>query len=410
MKLRDTVVLALQSLRGNLLRSALTALGVIIGIAAVIVMVAIGEGTQAALDRAISLLGSNRLEVLAGVGKTGATRLGTGSKWTLTESDTLAIKNDVDGVIYSAASVRIGVQIVAGSANWASTVYGVDADFFAVNNWQLDSGQWFNPSDYTGAAKTALLGATVRKNLFGEENPLGQTIRIERVPIQVVGVLAPKGQGGFGQDLDDVVFVPLETAKRRLPAGKSISGDYVRQISLGIASATQMASTQEAITELLRQRHHVQPGDQDDFEIRNLSEIIATRTETTRLMSILLSSVAIISLVVGGIGIMNIMLVSVTERFREIGLRMAVGASPREIKQQFLSEALAISLGGGVVGMVLGIVGALVAGHMSALPVRLSPQIILLATGFALATGLFFGYYPAHKAAQLDPIEALRTE
>jgi len=407
---RDTVLLALQALRGNVLRSVLTALGVIIGIAAVIVMVAIGQGTQSRLDAAISSLGSNRLEVQSGAGRSGGARLGGGSKPTLTQGDADAIRRELPDVQYVAASVRMGTQAVSGDANWATSLQGVDPDFFAINNWQLESGDWFQQRDYGAAAKVVVIGQTVKKNLFGEEDPVGKTIRAERVPLQVAGVLKSRGPGGFGQDQDDVMFVPLQTAKRRLPAGSAISGEYVQQISVGVARPEAMGSVQAEIADLLRQRHRIAAGGQDDFNVRNLAEIVATRSETTRLMSLLLGAVATISLIVGGIGIMNIMLVSVTERIREIGLRMAVGAGPREIRLQFLSEALAISLGGGVLGILLGIAGAWVAAAVTALPVTLSPGIILLATVFSLATGLFFGYYPAKKASELDPIEALRSE
>jgi len=407
---RDVVQLAMESLRGNLLRSTLTALGVIIGISAVIVMVAIGQGTKSELDRVMSSLGSNRLEVMSGAGRAGGARMGAGSMPTLTEGDAQAIKREIASVAYSSASVRMSAQAVAGNANWASTVLGVEADYFTINNWQLAGGDWFAARDYVGAAKSVLIGQTVRKNLFGDEDPIGRTIRIDRVPLRVAGVLAVKGQGGFGQDQDDVLFVPLATAKRRLPGGARIQGDFVQQITVGAASAESVGEAETAITELLRQRHRIQAAGQDDFQVRNLAEIIQTRSETTRLMSMLLAAVATISLIVGGIGIMNIMLVSVTERIREIGLRMAVGAGPLEIQLQFLAEAMAISLGGGAIGIALGVAGAYLAGAATALPVHLSPGVILLATGFSLATGLFFGYYPARKAAQLDPIEALRSE
>ena len=410
MKPRDTVALALQALRGNVLRSVLTALGVIIGIAAVIIMVAIGEGTQSALDRVISQLGTNRLEVLSGAGRSGGARMGSGSKPTLTGADALAIRREIDGVAYVAGTVRVGAQIVSGNANWSSSVQGVDPDFFPINNWQLASGDWFDARAYSGAGKVALIGETVRKNLFPDEDPVGRSLRINRVPIQIVGVLRAKGQGGFGQDMDDVVFVPLQTAKRRLAAGGALAGDFLQQIAVGVASPEQMPAVQAGLADLLRQRHRIGSGAQDDFQVRNMAEMIATRSETTRLMSILLAVVATISLIVGGIGIMNIMLVSVTERIREIGLRMAVGAGPREIRLQFLGEALAISLGGGLIGIALGIGGAHLTGWLSELPVQLSPGIVVLASVFSLATGLFFGYYPAHKAAQLDPIEALRSE
>jgi putative ABC transport system permease protein len=411
MTLRDTVGLAFQALRGNLLRSVLTALGVIIGIAAVIVMVAIGQGTQSRLDAVISSLGSNRLEVQSGAGRSGGARMGAGSKPTLTQGDADAIRRELPEVQYVAASVRLGgTQAVSGDANWSTSLQGVEEDFFAINNWQLDTGEWFQQRDFGAAAKVVLIGQTVKKNLFGDEDPVGKTIRVERVPLRVGGVLRPRGQGGFGQDNDDVMFVPLQTAKRRLPAGSAISGEYVQQISVGVSRPEAMSSVQASIADLLRQRHRIAGNAQDDFNVRNMAEIIQTRTETTRLMSILLGAVATISLIVGGIGIMNIMLVSVTERIREIGLRMAVGAGPREIQRQFLAEALAISLGGGVLGILLGIAGALIFAAASALPVSLSVGIIALATLFALATGLFFGYYPAKKAAELDPIEALRSE
>ena len=410
MTLRDTVGLAFQALRGNVLRSVLTALGVIIGIAAVIVMVAIGQGTQSRLDAVISSLGSNRLEVQSGAARTGGARLGGGSKPTLTQGDADAIKRELGDVQYVAASVRMGTQAVAGDANWSTQLQGVDQDFFPINNWQLDSGEWFQERDFGGASKVVLIGQTVKKNLFGDDDAVGKTIRVERVPLRVTGVLASRGQGGFGQDQDDVLFVPILTAKRRLPAGSAISGDYVQGISVGVARPEAMGSVQSAIGDLLRQRHHIAANGQDDFNVRNLAEIIQTRTETTRLMSLLLGAVATISLIVGGIGIMNIMLVSVTERIREIGLRMAVGAGPREIQLQFLAEALAISLGGGVIGILLGIGGAWAFAAASALPVSLSVGIIAVATLFSLATGLFFGYYPAKKAAELDPIEALRSE
>src|SRR5690606_16419420 len=274
----------------------------------------------------------------------------------------------------------------------------------------LASGAGFDARDYNGGGKSVILGETVRRELFGDEDPVGQSVRIGRVPFTVVGTLEAKGQGGFGQDQDDVMLVPLETARRRLMGSMGLPPGAVRQIAVGVARADDLAYVQGQIESLLRQRHDIQPGAEDDFRVRNIAEIVATRTQTTRLMSLLLGAVATISLIVGGIGIMNIMLVSVTERIREIGLRMAVGAGPREIQQQFLAEAMLISLGGGAIGIALGVAGALLASKFGALPVQLDAQVVAMATGFSVATGLFFGFYPARKAARLDPIEALRHQ
>jgi putative ABC transport system permease protein len=313
-------------------------------------------------------------------------------------------------VQYVAASLRGSSQIVFAENNWSTQWQGVQPDHFAINGWTIASGSEFEPRAYSGGGKTVILGETVRRELFGDDDPLGQTIRIGRVPFTVVGTLKSKGQGGFGQDQDDLVVVPLETARRRLMGAMGLPPGAVMQIAIGVTRADDLDYAQGEVESLLRQRHKIQPGAEDDFNVRNIAEIISARTATTNLMSKLLGAVATICLIIGGIGIMNIMLVSVTERIREIGLRMAVGAGPRDVRRQFLAEAMLISMIGGVIGIAIGIVGALLVGKFSELPVEVNANVVGLAAAFSIATGLFFGYYPARKASLLDPIEALRQQ
>jgi putative ABC transport system permease protein len=295
-------------------------------------------------------------------------------------------------------------------AAWSTRWQGVEPDYFQVQDWTLALGDPAEFGDYAGTDTIVILGQSVRDKLFGEEDPVGSSIRVGRVSFTVVGVTNVKGQSGWGGDQDDVIFVPLDTARRRLMGQMQMPPGTVQQITVGAASAADMASVEAELNALLKETHKIPPGGEDDFMVRNLTQLVSARSETTRLMSMLLGAVAGISLIVGGIGIMNIMLVSVTERIREIGLRMAVGAGPKEIQRQFLAEAMMISLGGGLIGIAIGIAGALLAGRIGALPVELNMEVILLATGFSVATGLFFGFYPARKAAQLDPIEALRHQ
>ena len=411
MNFTDILRTAIHALRGNWMRSALTSLGVIIGIAAVIVMVSVGQGTQREIDSLVSGLGSQRLDVSPGAGRgPGGARQGASSFYTLSEGDVDAIRSEIPEVQYVAGALRGNTQVVFVENNAATSWQGVQPDWFAINDWKIAQGDRFEAQDYSSAAKHVIIGETVRRELFGDDSGVGQTIRLGRVPFTVVGTLAPKGQGGFGQDQDDVLMVPLETGRRRLLGMMGLPPSAVMQIALTVTSADDLDYVQGEVEALLRQRHKIRPGDDDDFRVRNISEIVATRTATTNLMSKLLGAVATICLVIGGIGIMNIMLVSVTERIREIGLRMAVGAGPSDVRRQFLAEAMLISLIGGVIGIAIGVAGALLVGKFSELPVALNGQVVALAAVFSISTGLFFGYYPARKASQLDPIEALRQQ
>ncbi|MCR6663078.1 MAG: ABC transporter permease [Luteimonas sp.] len=409
MNFADVMRTAFYALRGNWMRSALTSLGVIIGIASVIVMVSVGQGTQAEIDKMVSGLGSQRLDISSNVPRsTGGVRMSASSFFTLNQGDVDAIRGEIPEVEYISGSLRGSSQVVYAERNWNSSWQGVDPDYLTIYGWSIADGQGF---DEVGDDKVVLLGETVRRELFGEESGIGETIRIGRVPLTVIGTLAPKGQSSWGRDQDEVVMVPLETARRRLMGSMGMPPGAVMEIALAVANANDLTYVQGELESLLRQRHRIAPGAEDDFRVRNMAEIVATRTATTRLMSWLLGAVATISLVVGGIGIMNIMLVSVTERIREIGLRMAVGAGPSDIRRQFLAEAMLISLIGGALGILIGVVGALLVGQFnSELPVALNGKVVALAAGFSVATGLFFGYYPASKASQLDPIEALRQQ
>ena len=411
MTLMDILRTAFFALRGNWMRSALTSLGVIIGIAAVIVMVSIGQGTQAEIDKMVSGLGSQRLDIGSSGGNgPGGARSAQGSRWSLDEGDVEAISNEVTEAQYVSGSLRGSTQVVFAESNASTQWQGVQADWFDINGWKIKQGDLFQVSDYGGSTKPVILGETVRKTLFGDEDGIGQTVRLGRVPFTVVGVLESKGQGGFGQDQDDMVVVPLETSRRRLSNSQGMPPGAVQQISVGVDDARNLASAQSEIEGLLRQRHKIDPGAEDDFAVRNIAQIVATRTATTNLMSKLLGAVAGICLIIGGIGIMNIMLVSVTERIREIGLRMAVGAGPSDVRRQFLAEAMLISMIGGVIGIGIGVAGALIVGKIGNLPVELNAQVVMLAAAFSIGTGLFFGYYPARKASLLDPIEALRQQ
>ncbi|HEV8584352.1 MAG TPA: ABC transporter permease [Methylomirabilota bacterium] len=402
--------IALRSLRVNKLRTALTMLGIMIGVAAVIAMVSVGAGAQARVAEQIQSLGSNLIIVLSGSTSSSGIRLGTGSQLTITEDDSAAIAREVPAVQVAAPSSRGNAQVVYGNLNWSTQIQGVTADYFEARDWPVDTGRPVLPEDVDGATKVALLGQTTALNLFGESDPIGQIIRIKKVPFTVVGTLSRKGQSSWGQDQDDVILIPLSTAKKKVLGVSAANARSVGSISIKIRAGEDMSDAESQIRGLLRQRHRLQPYQDDDFWLRNLSEVLQAQEDSSKVMTYLLAAIASVSLLVGGIGIMNIMLVSVTERTREIGLRMAVGARGRDILTQFLVEAVTLSLIGGVIGIGLGVGGSNAISALAEWRTVLAPEAIFLAFGFSAAIGIFFGFYPARKASRLDPIEALRYE
>ena len=410
MRTWSSVQMAVGALQINKLRTALTALGVIIGVGAVVTMMAIGTGAQARVAQQIRSLGSNLIIVLSGSITSGGVRLGSGSQLTITEDDARAIQREVPSVEVAAPVMRGGVQAVFGNTNWSSALQGVTPEYFQAREWDVVSGRLLTQEDVDAAGKVVLLGQTVKENLFGSTDPIGQTVRIKKVPFTVVGLMARKGQSTQGDDQDDTVIVPLSTAKKKVLGISQANARAVGGILIKIREAGRMKEAEPQIRGLLRQRHHLQANQDDDFAIRNLSEILASQEAASRVMSLLLAAVAAVSLLVGGIGIMNIMLVSVTERTREIGLRRAVGARRQDILSQFLVEALFVSLAGGLIGIGVGIIGSYAIGYLFEWSILISATGILPAFLFAGAVGVFFGYYPARKASRLKPIEALRYE
>jgi putative ABC transport system permease protein len=400
-----TVRIALKALGRNKLRTSLTMLGMIIGVAAVITMVALGTGAQTQIEDQVKSAGTNMILVNAGNWSFGGVRQGQGSSSTLTVDDAEAIRA-LPGVQYVSPGANTRAQVIAGNQNWSTRIEGTGVDMPLIRSWPTHLGAYFTQQDVQTAAKVAVLGSVVAETLFGEQvDPTGEIIRIRNQPFRVVGVLASKGQSAMGQDQDDTVFVPYSAVQKKL-----MGIQYLNNITVSAVSAGQTLSTADDIINTLRIRHKIEPGEPDDFMVRTLEEMASVRTETTRTMTVLLASIAGVSLLVGGIGIMNIMLVSVTERTREIGLRMAIGARGKDVLMQFLVEAIVISLFGGLVGIGLGF--ALSGGVREFLewPAVIPPDAILMAFGFAAGTGVFFGFYPARKAARLDPIEALRYE
>jgi putative ABC transport system permease protein len=401
---------ALRALAINKLRSALTMLGIVIGVGAVIVMMAVGAGAQARVEEQIRALGSNLLMVSPGTTTAGGVRMGFGSSSTLSEEDVAAINREIPDAI-AAPALRGSAQIVWGNSNWSTVIFGVTPEYLEVRQWPLAAGRSFEPFEMTSGAKVCLIGATVAKQLFGSADPLDQQIRIKRVPFTVIGVLETKGQTLYGSDQDDLILMPITTARSRVLGSANIAKQRsVGTIWVKMAEGSDSKAMEDQVRSLLRQRHRLQPGADDDFSLRNLAEVMAAQEASSRVLALLLAAVASVSLLVGGIGIMNIMLVSVTERTREIGLRMAVGARTRDILGQFLVEAVTLSLIGGLAGVALGMGAAAAIASFAGWRVLLSPQAVVLAVAFALVIGVFFGFYPARKAAGLNPVEALRFE
>lgn len=405
---RDAIMSALDALRLHKLRSALTMLGIIIGVGAVIAMVAVGGGAREQVVAQIRSLGANLLFITPGNITQGGVRLGSGAASTLTEDDAIAIGKEVGGVQASAPYMRGTAQLIAAGQNWATSVFGVDNGFFEAREWDAELGRLFEAEELARGMQVAVVGQTVARNLYGGVDPVGQEMRIRNVPFRIVGVLTKKGQSTWGQDQDDVVMVPLGTARQRVLGRNQANARSIGFIYVKVADGQEMSLVEDDVKRLLRQRHRLQPGQEDDFTVRNLADIAATREASARTLALLLAAVAGVSLAVGGIGIMNIMLVSVTERTREIGLRLAVGARQWDILRQFLFEATGLAAIGGSIGVILGVGAAYLISNAAGWPLLIEPMSIVLAVVFSGLVGVFFGWYPALRASRLDPIEALR--
>jgi putative ABC transport system permease protein len=402
MRLVATTIIALRALRRNKMRSMLTALGMIIGVGAVIAMVSIGNGAKSQVEASIASLGQNIISVFPGTLTTGGARGGWGTASTLTPEDALAIQTEIAGVVAVSPSVRDRQQVLANGLNWNTTINGESPDFLRIRDWGLAEGVIFTDLEVRSTAKVAVIGQTVADQLFPGSSPIGQTLRIRNIPFKIIGVLKPKGFNYFGSDQDDTVLIPYTSAMRRVARRTNLSS-----ILIQAATQDQMPRIQQEISDLLQQRRQ---GREPDFTVRNQMELAEAATATSRTMTGLLGAIAGVSLIVGGIGIMNIMLVSVTERTREIGIRLAIGAHDHDIRLQFLIEAMVLSLMGGALGILIGVGASQIVSQLNGWPVQVSSASIIIAFVFSGAVGIGFGFYPAHKAAKLDPIEALRFE
>ena len=406
MELTAILRIAMRALARNKMRSALTMLGIIIGVGAVIAMVSVGQGAQSQAQQQIQAMGSNLLFVGAGNVTRGGTRMGSGATKTLIDEDLQAILREAPSVKEAAPGSQATSQIVYGNDNWATQVNGTEPQYFDIRSWPFAEGSSFTTDDVNMAANVAVIGETVRKNLFGATDAIGETIRIANLPFRVVGVLTPRGSSAaMGQDQDDIVLVPITTLQKKITGQ-----NWLRWIMVSAVSKEASYTAQQQITEVLRDRHRIRKGQDDDFMVRNLADMADLADQNAHLFTVLLASIASISLIVGGIGIMNIMLVSVTERTREIGIRMAIGATETDVQQQFLIEAVVLSVVGGAIGIAFGLIASYIITQTLGWAVLVSPASIIAAVIFSMGVGIFFGFYPARKAARLDPIEALRYE
>jgi putative ABC transport system permease protein len=410
MSLIDSLSVALSALRTNLLRSVLTTLGIIIGVGSVIIMVAVGSGATNQIDQQIAALGSNMLVVYPGDSRVGGRSAGAGTRLPLSERDLQAIRDKVPGVVAISGYLQGSAPVVNGNMNWTTQIGGIHDQYFAVRDWPLAEGREMTAQEVMSGARVAILGRTVAEKLFGAGDPIAATIRIRNVPFQVIGVLSAKGQSSFGRDQDDIIFIPVTAARGRIIGRSQVVNDQVGQIYVKFEPNADLSVAQEEIEIVLRERRRIRPGAEDDFNVRNLAEFMKTRTAALSTMSWLLGATSAISLIVGGIGIMNIMLVSVTERTREIGLRMAVGGRRRDILLQFLVEAVTLSLLGGIIGIVIGIGGAAIVAISAEWPILINAEAVGIALAAAALTGILFGFFPARRAALLNPIDALRRE